>query len=773
MSKNRKFIEVKGIVQGVGFRPFVYNLAKEKNLTGWINNTSEGVMIDIEGEENLLNSFIVEIKKNPPMLSKITSINIKDKKNMNYKDFVIKESKENSSATTYISPDYSICPKCVSEIFDNNNRRYRYPFTNCTDCGPRFSIIKELPYDRISTTMREFEMCDKCKDEYTSPSNRRFHAQPNACPDCGPKVYLVDKYKKYVKCKDVLSNVIDLLKQGNIIAIKGLGGFNLVCDANNEMAIKLLREKKYRPKKPLAVMIKDIEAVKKYCKLSKGEEELLLSNKRPIVLIDKLDKCRYPENLSPNNKKIGVILPYTPLHYLLFDEGLDSLVMTSANISGEPIIYNNNDAFNKLSNIVDYFLMHNRDIYIRIDDSISKIVLDEERVIRAARGYSPYTFSLYTDKKILALGTELKNTISLSNKSDIFVSQYIGDLKNIETINFLELVIKHFSKIYDIIPEVVVYDKHPSFEYKEIEIKKILNTDKEIKVIEVQHHHSHIVSCMAENNVSKDIIGIAFDGTGYGDDKSIWGGEFFVCNRKEFKRTGHLDYFYLPGGDKAIKEPWRIALALIYKTFKHEFNEFIPKHLEDKNYNTIKVMVDRKINSPKTSSMGRLFDGVSAILGFNNSISFEGEAAIYLENICDEKCKEEYEYEIKRNEEFILSFDSIIRGIIYDFFNKKDVSIIAKKFHNTIVKSTIEMALHIRESTNINTVAISGGVFQNNILFTGVVEGLKRYGFNVLTHKTVPCNDSGVSLGQLIIANELIKDDIRGKDYVYSGSSKD
>ncbi len=773
MSKNRKFIEVKGIVQGVGFRPFVYKLAKLNNLFGWVNNTSKGVFIDIEGDENNINNFINELKDNAPPLSRITSININNMELLGYENFIIKESINNLNATTYISPDYSTCSECKNEIFDKNNRRYRYPFTNCTNCGPRFSIIKSLPYDRVSTTMNYFEMCDNCKQEYTSPDNRRFHAQPNACPKCGPSVYIIDKHRNKIQCDDYFIKAINLLKEGNIFAIKGIGGFNLVCNSKNEQAIKTLRERKNRPRKPLAVMMKDIETVKKYCVLDNLQEEVLKSNKRPIVLLYKKGENIFPQNLSPNNKKVGVMLPYTPLHYLLFDDELDSLVMTSANISGEPIIYKNDDAIKKLNNIVDYFFMHNRDIYISIDDSVSNITLGKERVIRNGRGYFPYTLNINTVSNILALGSELKNSISLSNKNDIFISQYIGDLKNTETIDSFEKTIKHFRKIYDVTPEVLVYDKHPSFEYRNIDLKNILNINKDIKIIEVQHHHSHIVSCMAENNINEKVIGIAFDGTGYGEDKNIWGGEFLICTKSNFKRIGHLDEFYLPGGDKAIKEPWRIGISLIYKIFNDEFNNFVPNNLKDKKYNIIRNMIDKKINCPRTSSMGRLFDGVSSILGLIDEITFEGEAAITLENICDEKEGESYKFEIKKDEEkFILDFNKIIKGIIYDIYKKVNINIIARKFHNTIIKSTIEMTLYIREKTNINTVVISGGVFQNEILFEGVVKGLEKYKFKVLTNKIIPCNDSGVSLGQLIIANELLKEELEGSNYVHSCSSK-
>lgn len=774
MEKYRKLIEVKGIVQGVGFRPFVYNLAIKYKLLGWVNNNSNGVIIDIEGNRENIYKFIDNLKNSPPPLAKIVSINISDMKSLNYKSFVIKNSNSNLKATTYVSQDFSICSKCKREIFDVNNRRYKYPFTNCTNCGPRFSIIKELPYDRETTTMKKFLMCDKCRDEYIEPTNRRFHAQPNACPVCGPKVLILDKEGKEIKCEDPISETIKLLKSGKIFAIKGLGGFNLVCDGKNENSIRLLRQRKKRPNKPLAVMMKDIATVKKYCTLNKKEEELLQSNKRPIMLLKKLSNFNLPVNLSYNNKSLGVMLPYTPLHYLLFDNTLDTLVMTSANISGEPMIYINYDAVTKLSDVVDYYLMHNRDIYMSIDDSVSKVILDEERVIRPARGYAPYTFPLETSEEILSFGSQMKNTIALSNKKDIFISEYIGDLENIESINNLEKVLKHFTKIYDINPKVIVYDKHPDFIYKTIDIKNIIGGEKDIEIIEIQHHHSHIVSCMIEDNINTDVIGIAFDGTGYGEDETIWGGEFIVCNKNSFKRMGHLDYFNLPGGESAIKEPWKIGVSLLYKTFKDEFLKFIPSYLKDYNINLIKAMIDNNINSPKTSSMGRLFDGVAALIGFSNKITFEGEAAIYLENISDDYNSEVYGFKIKEiDNNFILKFENIIENIIDDIYKNEDIKIISKRFHNTIIKSTVEMALKIREKTNINIIALSGGVFQNEILFKGVVEGLKKYEFQVLTHKNIPCNDSGISLGQLIIANEIIKEKRGSSKYVYSSTSED
>lgn len=758
MSKKRKVIDVYGIVQGVGFRPFVYNLAIKNSLTGYVNNNSDGVIIDVQGEENNLEAFVVELSKNPPLLSKIKKMNITEKKvKQEHTDFYIKSTEKNLNPTTYISPDYSICDKCKTEIFDKNDKRYRYPFTNCTCCGPRFSIIKELPYDRNLTTMNKFEMCKSCKDEYNNPANRRFHAQPNACPKCGPMVFLSKSNGELIKCEDPLRETIKLIKEGNIIAVKGLGGFNLCCDAKNKEAIRLLREKKNRPRKPLAVMMRDLDVVKKYCNLSKEEEKVLLSNERPIVLLKKNKNYNLPKNLASDNKRLGVMLPYTPLHYLLFDENTEILVMTSGNISGEPIIYKNDEALEKLNNIAHYYLLNNRDIYMSIDDSVIRVIKNRERVIRSARGYSPKSIFMNTKSEILALGSELKNTISVSNKNDVFISEYIGDLKNIETINKFERSISHYFKIYSIKPKVIVYDMHPSFIYREMNLKEKLNLNNDIKIIETQHHHSHVVSCMVENDINEQVIGIAYDGTGYGDDKKIWGGEFLLCNRKKYVRIGHLQYFNLPGGESSIKNPWKIALSLLYKSYNDDFINYIPNNLKNKSVSVIKNIIDKKINSPETSSIGRLFDGISALIGLIEEISFEGEAAIILENISNEEIISNYKYNIDKIEDrYIIKFNEIIIGIVNDIRNKVTKDIISAKFHNTVVEFTIDMAKRIREKSKINKVILTGGVFQNEILLDRTIVKLIENNFDVITHTIIPCNDSGISLGQLAIANEKI-----------------
>ena len=501
-------------------------------------------------------------------------------------------------------------------------------------------------------------------------------------------------------------------------------------------------------------MMKDIFTVKRYCNISLEEERLLTSNKRPILLLNKKNDYKLPQNLSPNNKKIGVMLPYTPMHYLLFEDNIEALVMTSANISGEPMIYKNDEAIRKLNNIADYYLMNNREIYIPIDDSVSSVIYNSEKTIRLGRGYAPMALSIKTKQAILALGSELKNTFSLSNKNDIFISEYIGDLKEINTLNNLENCLKHFIKIYEVDPKVIAVDLHPNFICKELDIYQKYKCNN---IIKVQHHHAHIVSCMVDNSLDNKVIGIAFDGTGYGYDNKIWGGEFIICDKKSFNRVGQLEDFKLAGGESAIKEPWKIAISLIYKVYNDDFIKYMPSDLIDKDYNVIKKMINKNINCPETSSMGRLFDAISSILGFDKMVSFEGEAAIYLENICDEFVHDYFDYFIKiNNDRYELCFDNTIKGILEDLNNKVDKSVIAKKFHNTIIRSSVDLAVLLREKFNINIICLSGGVFQNEILLSGISKELKSRGFKVFTHKNIPCNDSGISLGQLIIANENI-----------------
>ncbi|MFD3156382.1 carbamoyltransferase HypF [Haloimpatiens sp. FM7330] len=768
----RLFIKINGIVQGVGFRPFVYNLACSLNLKGWVNNNSEGVYIDIEGSNDNLSSFLNTLKTSPPPLSKIENILITEKKFMNYKTFNIKESKKSKNNITLISPDIATCSECIKDIKDPNNRRYRYPFTNCTNCGPRFSIIKSIPYDRDKTTMKKFKMCNTCFEEYTNPCNRRFHAQPNACSTCGPRVWVTDNKGKKIQCKNPIKYAINSLKEGKIFAIKGLCGFHLVCDASNEQSVELLRKRKIRPDKPFAVMIKDIQTVEKYCYVNDKEKDLLTGIQKPIVLLHRKKEYDLPQNIAPKQTTLGVMLPYTPLHELLFEDNIKTLIMTSANVSGLPLEYKNENALNNLSNLVDYFLLHNRDIYIPVDDSVVKVINNKIRIIRRARGYVPQPLNITNIKNILACGPNMKNTFCISKENFLFLSQYNGDLENLETINHYKRNVEHFKNIFSFDPKYVAYDMHPK--YTSTKYAKQYNLPQ----IPIQHHHAHIVSCMAENKIKEKVLGIAYDGTGYGSDDKIWGGEFLLCTYKNFKRLAHLAYVSLPGGDSAVKEPWKMAVSYIFFTLKSNPNfietlnkktsiEF--KNLEDliyKLYNKKGILLTKiiknNINCVSTSSIGRFFDAASSIIGIRQIISYEGQASIELENIINSHQNNKfnkdlsYDFSIKICDNYIIEPYKIIEEILIDKFNNVPKDVMSLKFHNTIINFSIKMCEILRHDTKINSIALSGGVFQNAYLLTNLTKELQNNGFNVYTHKDIPTNDGGISLGQIIIANENI-----------------
>lgn len=747
----RKFITVKGIVQGVGFRPYVYKLALVNNLYGWVKNTTKGVLIDIQGDKNSVENFILELKKNPPQLSKIKSIEIIDKKVKSYLSFNIYSSSKETNGITIMSPDIGICNDCIKDIKDNGNRRYRFPFTNCTNCGPRYSIIKELPYDRNKTTMANFIMCSECLKEYTNPLDRRFHSQPNSCPKCGPKYELLDNSYNNISTKDAIKYTIELIKKNKIIGIKGIGGFHLVCNATNVKIIEKLRRRKIRPAKPFAVMMKNIETIKKYCIVSSKEEEILSSEKKPIVILKAKDN-NLPNNIAPDNKYLGVMLPYAPIHYLLFDDELEVLIMTSANSSNVPIIYKNEE-INKLENIVDYFLIHNRDINVPQDDSVVQVINDSIRVLRNGRGYSPIHINMYDVNDTVACGSYLKNTIAISRDDNVFISQYNGDIKDIEAYNRFNNSIEYFKKIYNIKPKIIAKDMHPLNWSNDYTIN-----DAEVKF--VQHHHAHIVSCMVENQTKEKVIGVAFDGIGYGLDKNIWGGEFLLCDYSSCNRVGHLNYKKMPGGDMATKEPWRMAVSYLNNIFnENDIKNFL--EFNNLDVNLIIKMISNNINSPDCSSMGRFFDAVSAIIGLISNITYEGEGAILLENFAtDVKDDLVYKYSIYEDSNvFIINTDKIIVDIVEDMKNHVDKKIIAKRFHNTVTDFTLHMCNLISKKYSIKKVALSGGVFQNRILLTEVYNKLITSGYIVYTHKLIPCNDSGISLGQLVIANSKNKRD--------------
>ena len=761
--KLRKNIIIKGIVQGVGFRPFIHKLVSYYHLYGWVLNSDQGVEIDIEGEEIELKKFIVDIQKKLPPLAKIEEMNVVDLRPVNYSEFSIKKSiAKKDDNFVLVSPDISICTDCLKELFNPENRRFRYPFINCTNCGPRFTIIKDIPYDREKTTMHKFKMCPICQKEYENIEDRRYHAQPNACSDCGPEVFLF-KGKRKSENIDPIKEAVKLLKKGKIGAIKGLGGFHLACDATNDKAVNRLRELKNREAKPFALMSPDLEKVKKYCLYGKKEESYLIERTRPIVLLKKKNNQPISSFVAPNNNYLGVMLPYTPLHYLLLRDNFLALVMTSGNISEAPIIGDNHEAMNELGNIADFFLLNDRDIFNRCDDSVIKKIDDDMVFFRRSRGYVPYPISLDCKlDEVLALGGELKNTISFSKENYVFPSQYLGDLKSMETLDFLKESINNLKRIFRINPKVIACDLHP--DYLSTKLAEEMSAKRGIKIKKVQHHHAHIVSCMAENNISDTVIGVAYDGTGYGDDGNIWGGEFLICDLERYTRVGHLKNISLPGGDKAINEPWRMAYSYLYSIFGKKTGklgiDFIKrqKRKNDKKLPIIEKMIDQDINSPLTSSCGRLFDAVSSLIGIKDEISYEGQAAMEMEYLCTPGIQESYGFKIEKDvKKYIIDVKNIFFEIISDLEKGTSKGVIASKFHNTVAEFTLNLCMKIREDMNINKIALSGGVFQNKYLTEKAIFLLKDKGFKIFSQRKVPPNDGGISLGQAVIAGSIVR----------------
>lgn len=757
--QKRYLIKVKGIVQGVGFRPFIYNLAHKLNLVGQVSNTSEGVTIDVEGASSSLEFFIGELQNYPPPLADIQSLSYEERPVAGYDSFSISFSDGEQEKQVLISPDVSICADCLEELLEPGNRRYLYPFINCTNCGPRFTIIEDVPYDRPFTTMKHFPMCNSCLKEYENPDDRRFHAQPNACKDCGPWVSLFDSGGEPVQCLDALAHTAWLLEKGFIIAIKGIGGYHLACDARKGEAVKRLRSRKFREDKPFAVMCRDLREVRRYCSLETEEAELLSSSKRPIVLLRKgKEAFALADALAPENDYLGVMLPYSPLHYVLFQHyNKGPLVMTSANVSDEPIAYEDKDAFGRLKDIADYFLTHNREIRHRCDDSVTRIFEGKEYLIRRSRGYAPAPILLEKEvKTILACGGEQKNTFCLTKGIYAFVSHHIGDLENLETLESFTEGINLYKRLFDIEPEIVAYDLHP--EYLSTKFATQIN---KVQKVGVQHHHAHIVSCMAENRLRDAVIGVAFDGTGYGTDGHIWGGEFLLATYKDFRRIGHLKYIPMPGGSRAIKEPWRMIVSWLLQIGDLEdFKglEFI-REIGFDNALLLKEIIDKRINIPLTSSMGRLFDAVSALLNIRTRVNYEGQAAVKLE----QKALQFREKTATKTYNFSLNCDNgiyevdprpIIVGILESIEMGASVEEIAVQFHHTVAEIVLRVCEVFREQENINKVCLSGGVFQNLLLLELTLARLRKKGFQIYTHRQLPTNDGGVSFGQAVIANE-------------------
>ena len=754
-------IKVRGIVQGVGFRPFIFQMATACNLKGWVCNTSENVLIEAEGTSDNIETFVAKIKKEAPPLARIEKLSVDFSSDLKgHASFEIRPSIADPDSYQPVSPDIATCHACRKEIFDSSDRRFHYPFTNCTNCGPRFTIIKDMPYDRPSTTMHRFTMCERCQAEYDNPLDRRFHAQPNACPVCGPQLSLVDARGHSIDTKNPLVETCKLLKEGKIIAIKGLGGFQLACDATRSAPVSLLRERKRRPAKPFAVMVKDMKEAARHCYISDDEQKLLTSHESPIVLLERKPQSTICKEVAPGIGHLGIMLPYTPLHHLLLNALSFPLIMTSGNLSEEPIAQDNDEALKRLAGIADYFLMNNRDIYSRYDDTVAAVERGGLYMIRRSRGYAPDPIPLtFRAQQVLGCGAEEKNTFCITREHHAFLSQHIGDLENMETLEHYENTIELYKKLFRLKPQVISYDMHPEY----LSTKYALESgekDNSLTLVPVQHHHAHIVSCMADNSVTEPVIGVALDGTGYGNDGRIWGGEFMVADYSGFMRAGHLEYLPVPGGEAAIKKPWRLAAGYILTLLGENasLNDLpILKKVESADIDLIRRQLETRLNTPLTSSMGRLFDAVSAMLGIRGVIYYEAQAACELEAVagaCTDKSETAYSCDISNEQGIsVIRIKSILEAIIDDLRNGRDTATIAHRFHITIARIVSDMCVTIRRDTGIRNVALSGGVFQNRLLLKKVVPLLEYEGFTVYTHRRVPCNDGGISLGQAVIAN--------------------
>ncbi len=753
--ESRVKIIIQGAVQGVGFRPFVYRLAKDLGLNGWVINSSRGVFIEAEAEKYRLDEFVLRIQNDKPPRSFIQSFEFSYLDPVGFDKFEIRKSDDEGSKTVLILPDIATCDECKTDIFDPNNRRYLYPFTNCTNCGPRYTIIENLPYDRINTSMKNFEMCDDCKKEYKDPMNRRFHAQPNACPVCGPQMALWDKKGNVLSVKhDAILETIQAVKHGKIIAVKGIGGFHLIANARDEKAVRDLRKRKHREEKPLALMYPNIDSVYCDCEVSDFEKRLLLSPESPIVLLKRKNNINLAESVSPGNPYIGVMLPYSPLHHILMNELSFPIVATSGNLSDEPICTDENEALIRLKDIANLFLVHNRPIVRHVDDSIARIISDREMVTRRARGYAPLPVHLNKNlPKLLAVGAHLKNNISVSVDNNVFISQHIGDLETAEAYNAFEHVINDLTNIYEIKPDAVVCDKHPNY------LSTNYANHSGLRVESIQHHYAHINSCMAENELAGNVLGVSWDGTGYGDDGTIWGGEFFLADEKLYKRIAHLRTFRLPGGEKAIKEIQRTAIGLLYEIFGEDIfkqKDLIPvRSMPEKELKILDKMLKGNLNSPVTSSAGRLFDAVSAIIGISSYAHYEGQAAMQLEFAAESaRTDEKYLFNIKdikpnnSDVKFIIDWKLIVLNIIDDLKNQISKNIISAKFHNTLANVILEIA----KRTGEKRIVLSGGCFQNKYLIEKTIKWLQKEGFKPYWHQRVPTNDGGISLGQIAAA---------------------
>jgi len=739
-----KQINIRGLVQGVGFRPAIYRIAIKNKIFGTVVNSNTGVIIRVEGDQKKIKNFISDIPKLTPLASNISSFEVTSVKVVGYVDFSISKSTSKSNAITEVSPDICVCDECLDDIKTQKNR-INYPFTNCTNCGPRFTIIKDLPYDRSKTTMDIFHMCNDCKKEYSNILDRRFHAQPVACTICGPHYSLYIGQTVITDFEKVLKNCSNLIENGKSLAIKGLGGYHIACDAFNEESIANLRRIKNREGKPFALMFNNLNSAKEYLTISKNEEQLLTSWRKPIVLLG--IKKSISQSVSIGLNSVGVMLPYMPFHHLLFENlKTNCIVLTSGNISDEPIIISNDDAITTFGEICDGVITYNRDIHNRTDDSVSVVINNTVRLIRRSRGYAPSPTELNLNTEgIFAAGAELVNCFAIGKANQAIMSQHIGDLKNLETLEFYTESVENYNRLFRFKPELVAIDMHPDY------LSSKFGSELKIKTTIVQHHHAHIASCMAEHKIDEKVIGVSLDGTGYGDDGNIWGGEFFVCDLIDYKRVNHFEYIKQPGGDAVTKHPWRMMAAYLHHYFGNNVIEQQPSLFDGINEFDLKLIFDmlsKNLNTPLTSSAGRLFDAVSALLNMCRTATYHAEAPMQLESVANASISESYSF--SNNE--VVSFKITFEEIIYDLQNSIPIDIISGKFHNTIVNVIVDNAKKIRNTYGINKVVLSGGTFQNKILLTKVELKLAANEFDFYTQSQIPSNDGGIALGQLAIA---------------------
>jgi hydrogenase maturation protein HypF len=754
----RKAIDITGIVQGVGFRPYVYRLANECGLTGLIANTPAGVSIEVQGEAEAVERFLERLPKEIPPLAKITGLTPRDAEVQQETSFQIRASSTRAAAKALISPDVSVCEDCLRELMNPRDRRFRYPFINCTNCGPRFTIIHDIPYDRARTSMAKFKMCAACQAEYENPASRRFHAQPNACWDCGPQVGLLGADGARMDVAEPIREAARLLQQGSVVAIKGLGGFHLACDAQNEKAVEKLRERKRRVEKPFAIMVRRVEDALRFCVVDELSKKLMSFFERPIVLLPRRPEVASVREVAPGNRFLGVFLPYTPLHHLLFQSGkFEALVMTSGNLSEEPIAIDNEEAVRRLNRIPDAFLVHDREIVRRCDDSVVRVAAGQPQKLRRSRGFVPVPVQLEKEMQpVLAVGGELKNTVCVVRGSEAFLSQHVGDLENLESYKFFEEAVQHLQRILETEPKVIAHDLHPDYFST-----KWAQERTGVELVGVQHHHAHVAACMAENHLDGKVIGVALDGTGYGTDGAIWGGEVLVADYTEFERAAHFEYVPLPGGAAAIHEPWRMAVSYLAKHYGMAIETLgLPflAEIDPRKLSVVLQMMEREINSPRTSSCGRLFDAVAALVGLRGTVNFEAQAAIELEMAArDSGSEAAYPLDLDlHGTTWQIGTKPLFDWLLKDIRQQASVADISRKFHNGLALVFVDAAERIRDRTQLNRVCLSGGCFLNALLLETMITEMKERSFEVFFHTEVPTGDGGISLGQAVIAGRRV-----------------